>query len=191
MNKNPWQQINGGCDRPNCYLCQSQNGAGTSCRREGVCYRLECLQCENGETHQTWYIGETSRSAHERTAEHMWLFEHKKEGDPEKQEASSAFWRHSRDAHNGEMRIEDWKSSVTSSHRTALGRQVTEAMTIAAGHKNLVLLNSKFEFGANAVSELLVMRGGLILGDRNQKRRRGAKSDYWRGVQRGCSGGGH
>ena len=66
----------------------------------------------------------------------------------------------------------DWKSSITSSHRTALGRQVTEAMPIAKGQPNVVLLNSKFEFGANAVSELVVMRGGLILGKRNQKRRR-------------------
>ena len=68
--------------------------------------------------------------------------------------------------------MEDWKSSITSSHRTALGRQVTEAMSIATGQSNVVLLNSKHEFGANAVNELVVMKGGLILGNRNQKRKR-------------------
>ena len=95
VNKNPWQQMNGGCGRPNCHICLSQKGAGTSCRREGICYRIECQKCENGGGgHKTWYIGETSRSAHERLAEHMWLFAHRKEGDPEKQEASSALWRH-------------------------------------------------------------------------------------------------
>ena len=103
----------------------------------------------------------------------MWLFNNKKEGDPEKQEASSALWRHSRDAHGGRMKMEDWKSSITSSHRTALGRQVTEAMSIAKGHSNVVLLNSKHEFGANSINEIIVMRGGQILGNRNQKRRRG------------------
>ena len=68
--------------------------------------------------------------------------------------------------------MEDWKSSITSSHRTALGRQVTEAMDIARGHSNVVLLNSKHEFGANAINELIVMKGGMILGQRNQKRKR-------------------
>ena len=172
VNKNPWQQLNGGCGRQNCHLCNSQKGQGTSCRREGVLYKIECVLCERGEGHQTWYIGESSRSAHERLAEHFWLFANKKEGDPDKHEASSVLWRHSRDSHDGGMKIEDWKPSITSSHRTALGRQVAEAMAIAKGHPNVVLLNSKQEFGANNINELLVMKGGLILGKRNQKRGR-------------------
>ena len=71
VNKNPWQQLNEGCNRSNCHLCSCQKGGGISCRREGVCYRLECLQCENGGGNKTWYIGETSRSAFERLNEHM------------------------------------------------------------------------------------------------------------------------
>ena len=50
---------------------------------------------------------------------------------------------------------------------------MAEAMSIAKGHENVVLLNSKHEFGANLVSELVVMKWGLILGQRNEKRRRG------------------
>ena len=68
------------------------------------------------------YIGETSRSTNERLMEHIWLFTHKKEGDPEKEEASSALWRHSKEEHGGSMRVEDWRSSVISSHFTALNR---------------------------------------------------------------------
>ena len=102
-------------------------------------YRVECKLCEKGEgivegeKTKTWYVGETSRSSYERLKEHMWLFTHKKDGDPEKGEASSVFWKHSRDAHGGVMREEDWSSKITSTHFTALNRQVTEAVTIAEG----------------------------------------------------------
>ena len=174
VNKNPWQELNGGCGRQDCHLCLSQQGKGTSGRREGVCYRMECLQCENGGegTHKTWYIGESSRSAFERLSEHMWLFRHRKEGDQEKQEASSALWRHSRDAHNGALEEKDWKSSITSTHIGALGRQVTEAMSIASGQPGVVLLNSKHKFGANLVNEVVILRGGQVLGVRKDKRKK-------------------
>ena len=81
-------------------------------------------------------------------------------------------WIHARDHHGGEMSEKDWKSTITSTHKKALERQVTEAVTIAKGMKNVVLLNSKHEFGANLLNEVLVMRGGQILGKRNNKRRR-------------------
>ena len=102
----------------------------------------------------------------------MWLFRNKKDGDPEKQEASSALWRHSRDAHNGALEVKDWKSSITSTHIGALGRQVTEAMSIASGQPGVVLLNSKHEFGANLVNEVVIMRGGQVLGVRKDKRKK-------------------
>ena len=90
VRKNPWFRLGGGCGRPSCHICISQGGKGTTCRREGAVYRVECKLCERGEgivggvKTKTWYIGETSRSCHERLKEHMWLFTHKKDGDPEK-----------------------------------------------------------------------------------------------------------
>ena len=89
----------------------SQGGKGTSCRREGAVYRIDCLKCEKGVEEgvegvtKTSYIGETSRSCFERLKEHMWLFVHKKSGDPAKQEANSVLWNHSRDEHDGVMRV--------------------------------------------------------------------------------------
>ena len=60
------------------------------------------------------YIGETSRSTYERLQEHMWLFTNRKEGDPEKGEASSVLWHHSKEEHGESLRKEDWKSRVMS-----------------------------------------------------------------------------
>ena len=125
VKKNPWQELKGGCGRASCHICLSQGGKGSSCRREGVCYKLECNLCENGGGHKTWYIGESSRSAFERVTEHLWLFNKKKCGNPEKQEASSMMWIHSRDFHGGEMTEGDWKSTIISTHKKALERQVT------------------------------------------------------------------
>ena len=99
------------------------------------------------------YLGETSGSAREQIHEHLWLFRYRKEAcgeDCSKQQkqssTNSALWIHSRDAHQGELRIEDWRVSITSIHREALNRQVTEAVSISnKGVDNF--LNSKMEFG--------------------------------------------
>ena len=143
VKKDPWFKLKGGCERPTCHICSSQGGKGTSCRREGTIYEIECKACKElseggggeGERKEgglkVKYIGETSRSTYERLQEHMWLFTNKKEGDPDKGEASSALWLHSREDHGGDLRKEDWGSRVISSHFTALNRQVTEAVLIA------------------------------------------------------------
>ena len=60
IRKNPWHRLGGGCGRPSCHLCQSQGGNGTSCRREGTCYKIECSICDKEEGGQkVHYIGET------------------------------------------------------------------------------------------------------------------------------------
>ena len=87
-----------------------------------------------------------------------------------------------REAHGGEMMEGDWRSSILSTHTKALNRQVTEAVLISGGGERergggrpVRLLNSKQEFGANLMLEVVVMRGGEVLGQRNNKRRRGGQ----------------
>ena len=72
-----------------------------------------------------------SRSTYESLIEHMWLFSRKKDGDPSKNEASSALWLHSREAHGGEMVGGYWHSSIMSTHAKTLNKQVTEAVMIS------------------------------------------------------------
>ena len=137
VKKNPWLELNGGCNRLDCLICASSGGRGTSCRRENVCYTIECRLCESvaeGEDKKiVRYLGETSRSGYERVKEHVTNFEARKEGfdeDGEPTPASSVLWIHSKEEHGGEMLKEDWKVKIISSHRTALSRQVTELSLI-------------------------------------------------------------
>ena len=148
VKKNPWYQLQGGCQRQTCYHCNnSSHGKGISCRQEGIVYELKCSICEEA-GNKARYVGESSRSFYERLGEHFYLFKQRKEGDPEKNEASSALWLHSKAKHDGKMKIVHWKTKILSSHRTALNRQVTEA-TIISNEGVDSLLNSKNEFGAN------------------------------------------
>ena len=60
------------------------------------------------------------------------------------------------------MGAEDWKVTITSSHRGALSRQVTEAVLISKeGLDNL--LNRKTEFGANNITELALKQGMRVI----------------------------
>ena len=63
MEKDPWYRLGGGCSRAFCPVCYWSKGSGIRCTKEGVCYKLECLQCREKETPvMILYIGETSRS---------------------------------------------------------------------------------------------------------------------------------
>ena len=131
-------------------------------------YEVKCAICEE-QKKTARYVGETSRSFYERLGEHLYLFKHKKEGDPEKNEASSALWLHSKAVHNGEMRSCHWKTKILSSHRTALNRQITEA-TIISNEGVDRLLNSKNEFGANNLPELVLQHGTRVEGAAKRRR---------------------
>ena len=66
--------------------------------------------------------------------------------------------------------MEDWRVSIISSHRGALNRQVTEAVSISKeGVENL--LNSKSEFGANNITEITVKKGNAVMGVMKRKRK--------------------
>ena len=84
--------------------------------------------------------------------------------------ANSALWAHSRDAHDGGLTVEDWRVTILSSHRGALNRQVTEAVSISKeGVVNLLISNS--EFGANNITEITVKKGNVTMGVQKRKRK--------------------
>ena len=66
------------------------------------------------------------------------------------------------------MRTDHWQTKVISRHRVALNRQVTEGVKIInEGVSNL--LNSKNEFGANNLTELVMQNGHKIAGANKRK----------------------
>ena len=196
VEKDPWYRLQGGCSRETCPICYWQKGKGIPCTRENVNYKIECVACEveaeNNDNNKagdnnivtnaskaSLYLGETSRSARERVAEHLWLFKHRKQacGDAcgkihKHSSSNSALWVHSKEAHGGSLEVEDWRITITSSHRGALNRQVTEAVHISEeGVGNL--LNSKMEFGANNISEVAIKKGHAVVGAAKRRRDEG------------------
>ena len=103
-----------------------------SAEKTSVVYKIECEKCKDV------YVGETSRNAYTRGAEH------KKSLD--KKEKESVLHKHVMEKHRG--RAPTFRMKVTSSHRTALDRQITEAVRIDSACSDR-LLNSKQEFGHN------------------------------------------
>ena len=83
------------CRRMDCLVCTT--GGKGPCDRQGGTYEIVCNECDSV------YIGESSRSAYTRGAEHMKLFSKKDE--------RSALWRHCKEKHGGELR--DFNMSVT------------------------------------------------------------------------------
>ena len=147
-------------------------------------YSIQCKRCsEEEEGRKTVYIGETGRSAFERMREHFHNFNNKLEpklktisddieGDKNKNEKDkgSAMWLHSKHEHNGTLSNDDWIARITSTHRGALNRQVTEGIRISnEGVENL--LNSKNEFGANNFTEIILAHGHRILGGNKYRKR--------------------
>ena len=110
----------------------------------------------------------------ERLYEHMWLFKHKKEGDPDKNESNSTLWVHSKVVHDSTMSTSNWKVEVTSSHKSPLSRQISEAVRISREPKSN-LLNSKQEFGANNLAEIALQYGNQFVTHMPQMRGREEK----------------
>ena len=83
----------------------------------------------------------------------------------------SALWLHSKNEHNGALVEDDWVCKITSMHKGALNRQITEGVRIS--HEGLDnILNLKNEFGANTFTETILVHGNKILGNRPDKRKR-------------------
>ena len=79
----------------------------------------------------------------------------------EKNQSNSVLWLHSKEHHQGRMTVRDWETKIISSHRTALNRQVTEA-TVISNEGVGSLLNSKNEYGANNLAEMVIKVGNYI-----------------------------
>ena len=103
------------------------------CTKKSVVYENVCATCLPGARGKEQikgedvdpdkpaiYVGETSRSITERSKEHWGAYRGKKE--------DSHMWKHVEMEHKGEEA--NFVMKVLGSHKTALGRQVSEAVRI-------------------------------------------------------------
>jgi hypothetical protein len=92
------------------------------------------------------YVGESSRSIHERALEHV--------RDAQSFSVKSHIVKHWMTSHPSLPTPPEMEFSVTGMFKDCLSRQISEALRI--NHSKDVLLNSKGEYGFNSVSRLTV-----------------------------------
>ena len=150
-NTNPWAGAH--CGREECVTCNQGDEVKTPCTKRNLVYENICIKCnpeavKKGELISvnkevpSIYVGETARSIQERAREHWdsfrsrnsdshilkhWTLHHDSEGEPE------------------------FIMKVVKYHKTALSRQVGEAIRIA---KRGIVLNSKSEYNRCSITRL-------------------------------------
>ena len=123
------------CSDPQCMVC-STGGKG-NCRTNNVTYKIVCNIC--GDV----YYGETCRNCYSRGIEHT--------TDLNKKTENSVLHRHMRDKHSDTDTpvTPDFTMSVIGTHKTAMDRQIAEAVLINTGGSKLI--NRKSEWGHTKV----------------------------------------
>ena len=127
------------------------------CTRSSVVYESICMVCNpsaknKGELKEvkegapSLYVGESSRSIQERAVEHW--------GAARRGEKESHMCKHQALEHPGEQ--PQFLFKIVSTHRTALNRQIREAVRIRRRGGAGMILNSKSEFNRCFIPRLVV-----------------------------------
>ena len=150
------------CGREECPICkQAENEE--DCKARNITYESKCKLCNPKSSHQEddedahpsgrkptpregIYIGESSRSIHERAVEHL--------RDAKSFSTKSHIVKHWMNAHPSLPSPPAMEFSVTGRFKDCLSRQISEALMI--NNSTDVLLNSKGEYGHNSVTRLVV-----------------------------------
>ena len=109
-----------------------RNSDSGMCRNECVTYRIECSSCDSV------YIGESARNAYSRGIEHTAALQNK--------DKDSVLYRHLQDKHSEDENTPTFKMSVIDAHRSALNRQISEAVHISNTPDD-DLINRRSEWG--------------------------------------------
>ena len=142
------------CGRKPCPPCDSnEEGKRDDCRARNLVYESVCTMCnptsrkEEGDRNRKGiYIGETSRSIHERSKEH-----HKDAEDFSEKSHQVKHWMNS---HPEEGTQPQFRIRIIRRYRDCLSRQVGEALRIFFSKDEL--LNSKSEYVQNNISRVVV-----------------------------------
>ena len=150
-NTNPWSGE--ACGRVDCVTYMQGGEEKPSCTTRNLVYENICLKCnpeasKKGELVQhntevpSIYVGETSRSIKERAKEHWDSYRSKNQ--------DSHILKH-HEIHHGSQGEPAFIMKVVKFHRSALSRQVGEAIRIL---KRGVVLNNRSEFNRCSISRL-------------------------------------
>ena len=131
-------------------------GENQDCFAKGVVYDMTCITCDDEAKERNdaqapvyRYTGTTSRSLHERGAEHLKAF---KDGDQEK----SVLLKHSLDKHEGNF--VKFEMKVIKKHFSAFSRLIHECIRIERNSRDSSIssLNSKCEYKRGYLPRLII-----------------------------------
>ena len=145
------------CGRSSCITCNQDCEDVPNCTKTSIVYENVCTECNPGATSKgelgevkmgapSLYVGETSRSIEERAQEHW--------GAARRKEEKSHMQKHQIMEHDGAAPKFIFK--LVSSHKTALSRQVKEAVRIRRRGGANNILNSRAEFNRCYIPRLVV-----------------------------------
>ena len=135
-NPTPWTKE--ACSKEFCAPCRTKPG---SCRPKNVTYRIDCSTC-SGKGVTAAYFGESNRTLWDRSQEHLALLARKQD--------NSVLYKHWEEEHEDRKTPPDFSFSIMGRHSSATERQLKEALAISYEEVD-ILLNSKSEFGSNAI----------------------------------------
>ena len=151
-NTNPWAGAN--CSRTDCVTCTQDCESKPDCMKRNLVYEHICTLCnpdakKSGELETinlevpSVYVGETARSIYERAKEHCEAFRSR--------DQDSHILKHWT-LHHGSEGHPEFTMKVVHHHRSALSRQVGEAIRIRK--RGGVTLNSKSEYNRCKITRL-------------------------------------
>jgi hypothetical protein len=169
------------CGRQNCQPCRRTSEKRENCKRKNIVYESVCEMCNPGKTsihdeqdpelagatntvttsRKGVYIGETSRTLHERANEHF--------RDAKDFSEKSHMIKHWLSSHQEEKEVPNFRFKIKGTFKDCLSRQITEAMRIFLSEDEM--LNSKNEYLANCLSRVQVSE------DRFERKKRELQED--------------
>ena len=154
------------CGRDHCMVCKP--GGKGDCRVRNVTYETTCDICkqrnqeagvEDTEENVSKYVGETNRSAAERSREHL--------NDLKEQREDSHMYKHKTIEHpDTEV---TFTMRVIKRHKSALERQVHESVLIEMKQEKGNILNSKSGYNRCLIPRLSIMMGDRVLSEEVDK----------------------
>ena len=143
------------CGRSPCPPCDSSDESKRgNCKARNLVYESKCMVCntetkrmENVPEGRTGiYIGETSRSLHERAIEHI--------NDAKSFDPKSHIVKHWANDHPDRLEMPPFAISTTCQYKDCLSRQIGEALKIH--YSQDTLLNSKSEYIQNCLTRITI-----------------------------------
>ena len=122
-----------------CFVCERGKG---DCKKESVTYEIQCDRCNY------IYVGETARTGHYRGRQHLQLLKNKQQ--------DSVLYRHITEQHKEQTDQPQFKMTITGQYRTALERQVMEAIRIEHTPREK-RMNTREEWGHSKLLTSIVM----------------------------------